>query len=134
MNQPVILTDSDDASIRDAAGLLESWEVVVRRGRELAASVEEVPDVRVIVTTTDNPNALRDIVERARARALAVIVGCGSDMARRRAIELRADEWFLLPASPEEIAARVRSALARMAPSAAALAVVSSTASSFSHP
>ena len=67
MNQPVILTDSDDATIRDAATLLESWGVVVRRDRELAASVEEVLDVRVIVTTTDNPNALRDIVERARA-------------------------------------------------------------------
>jgi EAL domain-containing protein (putative c-di-GMP-specific phosphodiesterase class I) len=122
VNQPVILTDSDDASIRDAAALLESWDVVVRRDRELAASVEEVPDVRVIVTTTDNPNALRDIVERARARALPVIVGCASDVARRRAIELRVDEWFLLPASAEEIASRVRSALARVAPAAAALA------------
>jgi EAL domain-containing protein (putative c-di-GMP-specific phosphodiesterase class I)/GGDEF domain-containing protein len=122
VSQPVILTDSDDASIRDAAALLESWDVVVRRDRELAASVEEVPDVRVIVTTTDNPNALRDIVERARARALPVIVGCANDVARRRAIELRADEWFLLPASAEEIASRVRSALARVAPAAAALA------------
>ena len=64
MSQPVILTDSDDASIRDAAALLESWDVVVRRDRELAASVEDVPDVRVIVTKTENPNALRDIVER----------------------------------------------------------------------
>ena len=122
MNQPVILTDSDDPSIPDAAALLESWEVVVRRDRELAAALEEVTDVRVIVTTTTNPNALRDVVERARARALPVIVGCASEMARRRAIEVRADEWFLTPASPEEIAARVRSALARMAPSAAALA------------
>jgi len=122
VNQPVILTDSDDPSIPDAAALLESWEVVVRRDRELAAALEEVTDVRVIVTTTTNPNALRDVVERARARALPVIVGCASEMARRRAIEVRADEWFLTPASPEEIAARVRSALARMAPSAAALA------------
>ena len=122
MNRPVILTDSDDSAIRDAAGQLDSWQVVVRRDRELAASVEEVPDVRVIVSTTDNPNALRDIVERARARALPVIVGCTSDVTRRRAIELRADEWFLLPATGEEIAARVRSALARMAPAAAALA------------
>ena len=122
MNDTVILTDSDDASIRDAAGLLDSWAVVVRADREIAAAIEDGPDVRVVVTTTENPNALRDIVERARARALPVIVGCGGDMARRRAIELRVDEWFLLPASAEEIAARVRSALARMAPAAAALA------------
>ena len=92
MNVPVILTDSADASIRDAAALLESWEVVVRRDRELATSVDDVPGVRVIVTTTENPNALRDIVDRARARTLPVIVGCGSEMARRRAIELRVDE------------------------------------------
>jgi EAL domain-containing protein (putative c-di-GMP-specific phosphodiesterase class I)/GGDEF domain-containing protein len=122
VNQPVILTDSDDASIRDAAALLESWDVVIRRDRELAASVEDVPDVRVIVTLTENPNALRDVVERARARVLPVIVGCANDGARRRAIELRVDEWFLLPASAEEIASRIRSALARATPAAAALA------------
>ena len=122
MNEPVILTDSDDASIRDAAGQLDSWSVVVRRDRELAASLEDVANVRVVVTTTDNPNALRDVVERVRARALPIVVGCTNDAVRRRAIELRVDEWFLLPATSEEIAARVRSALARMAPAAAALA------------
>jgi EAL domain-containing protein (putative c-di-GMP-specific phosphodiesterase class I)/GGDEF domain-containing protein len=122
VNSPVLLTDSDDASIRDAAAMLDSWTVELRDDRALAAAIEELTDLRVIVTTTENPNALRDIVERARARSLPVIVGCGSDMARRRAIELRVDEWFLLPASGEEIAGRVRSALARMAPAAAALA------------
>ena len=122
MNRPVLLTDSDDAAIRDAAALLDSWTVEVRDDRGLAAAVEELSDLRVVVTTTDNPNALRDVVERVRARALPVIVGCASDVARRRAIELRVDEWFLLPATAEEIAARVRSALARMAPAAAALA------------
>ena len=122
MSDPVLLTDSDDASVREAVALLDSWTVVVRPDRELTAAMEEVPNVRVVVTTTENPNALRDVVERARARAMPIIVGCASDVARRRAIELRVDEWFLLPALPEEIAARVRSALARMAPAAAALA------------
>jgi DNA-binding response OmpR family regulator len=122
VKRPVILTDSDDASIRDAAGILDSWGVVVRRDREIAGSVEDVDDLRVIITTTDNPNALRDIVDRARARALPVIVGCASDVARRRAIELHVDEWFMLPSSGEEIAARVRTALSRMAPAYAALA------------
>src|SRR5687768_6368876 len=83
--------------------------------------MEDVPNLRVIVTTTENPNALRDIVERARARSIPVIVGCATDAARRRAIEVRVDEWFLVPALPEEIAARIRSAMARMAPAAAAL-------------
>jgi EAL domain-containing protein (putative c-di-GMP-specific phosphodiesterase class I)/GGDEF domain-containing protein len=122
VNDPVILTDSDDASIHDAAELLDSWSVVVRRDRELAAAIEEVPEVRVVVTTTENPNALRDVVDRARARGLPIIVGCPNEAGRRRAIELRVDEWFLVPATGEEIAARVRSAMARMAPAAAALA------------
>ena len=122
MNEPVLLTDTDDATVRGAADLLDSWSVVVRRDRELAAAIEEVPGVRAVVTTTENPNALRDIVERARARSLPVIVGCPTEATRRRAIELRVDEWFLVPASSEEIAARARSALARMAPAAAALA------------
>ena len=122
MSEPVILSDSDDASIRDAAALLDSWTVVVRPARDLATAFEETPNVRVVVTTTENPNALRDVVDRARALSMPVVVGCPSETARRRAIELRVDEWFLLPASAEEIAARIRSALAGMAPAAAALA------------
>jgi len=122
VSEPVILTDSDDASIRDAAALLDSWTVVVRPARELATALEETANVRVVVTTTENPNALRDVVDRARALSMPVVVGCPSETARRRAIELRVDEWFLLPASAEEIAARIRSALAGMAPAAAALA------------
>jgi len=121
VSESVILTDSDDASIRDAAALLDSWTVVVRPARELASALGETAAVRVVVTTTENPNALRDVVDRARALAMPVVVGCLSETARRRAIELRVDEWFLLPASAEEIAARIRSALAGMAPAAAAL-------------
>jgi EAL domain-containing protein (putative c-di-GMP-specific phosphodiesterase class I)/GGDEF domain-containing protein len=122
VNEPVLLSDTDDAAVRGAAELLDSWSVEVRRDRDLAAAIEDVPDTRVVITTTDNPNALRDIVDRARARSLPVIVGCSTDAVRRRAIELRVDEWFLVPATAEEIAARVRSALSRMAPAAAALA------------
>jgi EAL domain-containing protein (putative c-di-GMP-specific phosphodiesterase class I)/GGDEF domain-containing protein len=122
VSESVILTDSDDASIQDAAALLDSWTVVVRPARELATALGETANVRVVVTTTENPNALRDVVDRARALAMPVVVGCPSETARRRAIELRVDEWFLLPASAEEIAARIRSALAGMAPAAAALA------------
>jgi EAL domain-containing protein (putative c-di-GMP-specific phosphodiesterase class I)/GGDEF domain-containing protein len=39
-----------------------------------------------------------------------VIIGCADDTARRRAVELRADEWYRIPAAPEEIAARIHSA------------------------
>ena len=96
--------------------------VVVRRDRELAAAVEDVPDVRVVVTTTDNPNALRDIVERARARALPVIVGCATTRRAAARSSCAPTSGSCSRRRAEEIAARVRSALARMAPAAAALA------------
>jgi GGDEF domain-containing protein len=121
VNQPVILTDSNDASIRDAAALLESWGLVVRRDRELAASVEEVPDVRVIVTTTDNPNALRDM-RGAHAPGPA---GDRQVRERRRTSSrhrIRAGRVGSCFRRRREIASRVRSALARVTPSAAALA------------
>jgi EAL domain-containing protein (putative c-di-GMP-specific phosphodiesterase class I)/GGDEF domain-containing protein len=52
-------------------------------------------------------------VESARARNVAVIVGCADEASRRRAVELRAEEWLLLPVTAAEVAARVWSAIAR---------------------
>ena len=123
VNTPVLLTDSDDSAIATAAAELGNWRVEVRaEERALAAAVAESPDVRAVLVTTDNPNALRDVFERARPRGVPVVVGCRDDAARRRAVELRADEWYRLPADAEEIAARVRSAISRGLPTPAQLA------------
>ena len=121
MSSPVLLTDSDDASIAAAVGLIESWTVQVRGERELADALRETAGVRAVLTTTANPNALRDVVERARITGIPVIVGCGDDTVRRRAVELRVDEWYLAPASADEIAARIRSAISRGMPTGEAL-------------
>ena len=121
MSSPVLLTDSDDPSIAAAVGQIESWTVQMRAERELADALRDTPGVRAVLTTTDNPNALRDVVERARAGGIPVIVGCGDDTVRRRAVELRVDEWYLAPASPDEIAARIRSAISRGMPTGEAL-------------
>jgi EAL domain-containing protein (putative c-di-GMP-specific phosphodiesterase class I)/GGDEF domain-containing protein len=119
----VLLTDSTDETIGAAAEQLDGWRVERHpEARALAAAVAVAPDVRAVLVTTDNPNALRDVFESARHRIVPVVVGCKDDTIRRRAVELRADEWFLLPATPDEIAARVRSAVARTVPSGAALA------------
>ena len=64
MSQPILLTDSTDATILEAAVLLESWQVVVRT--DLAAAIDEVEDARAVLVTTDNPNAMRDVFDRAR--------------------------------------------------------------------
>ena len=67
MSESVILTDSDDASIRDAAALLDSWTVVVRPARELASALGETAAVRVVVTTTDihSPQRIAEALKHA---------------------------------------------------------------------
>ncbi|AHG90176.1 EAL domain-containing protein [Gemmatirosa kalamazoonensis] len=118
---PVLITDSYDPAVAEAASQLGGWRVDVRPARELAAAVAHAPDARAVIVTTDNPNALRDVFEQARRAGVAVVVGCVDETMRRRAAELRADDWYRVPAPPDEIAARVRTATARAAPTGAAL-------------
>lgn len=112
MSESILLTDSNDPAIAAGAALLEGWHVVVRPVAELPAATAET-NVRAVLITTNDPVALRLAAESARARSTAVIVGCTDEVARRRAVELRAEEWVLLPATPQEIAARTWSAVAR---------------------
>ncbi len=118
---PVLLTDSHDPAVAEAASLLGGWRLDIRPARDLAVAVPHTRDARAIVVTTDNPNALRDVFAEARRSGVAVVVGCVDETMRRRAAELRADDWYRLPAPAEEIAARVRSATARGAPTGPAL-------------
>ena len=121
MSQAVLLTDSDDPLIAEAAQLLDGWTVEVLPERGVSAAIEQTPGLRAVLVTTENPNALRDVVACARHFGVPVIVGCVDDTIRRRAVELRVDEWFRIPASPDEMAARVRSAVARVMPTGAEL-------------
>jgi EAL domain-containing protein (putative c-di-GMP-specific phosphodiesterase class I)/GGDEF domain-containing protein len=118
---PVLLTDSLDPAVAEAARQLGGWRLDVRAARDLAAAVGRTPDARAVVVTTDNPNALRDVFDQARRSGVAVVVGCVDETMRRRAAELRADDWYRVPASADEIGARVRTATARAAPTGAAL-------------
>lgn len=113
MTQPILLTDSADAVMDEAAALLDGWAVERRDGRPLLDTLTGHPDVRAVVITTENPNALRDVMERARSRFVPVIVGVRDEAERRRATEEKAEEWFFLPGDAREVAARVRSALIR---------------------
>jgi EAL domain-containing protein (putative c-di-GMP-specific phosphodiesterase class I)/GGDEF domain-containing protein len=112
VSESILLSDSDDASIRDAAALLDGWRVVVAAHSDLSTTLAE-PRVRALLLTTPDPSLLRASIEQAHARGVPVVVGCADDAARRRAVELHAEEWFRLPAPPQEIAARVWSAVAR---------------------
>ena len=112
MSESVLLVDSNDAALVDVSAQLDGWRHVAYESSTLLAALAD-PCVRAVITTTSDPAALRKNVELAHAKGLPVIVGCADEAARRRAVELRAEEWYLLPGSTGEITARVRSAVTR---------------------
>ncbi len=112
MSESVLLTDSDDAAITEAVTLLDGWQARLYTLPDLG-TVLDAPGVRAVLVSTDNPVRLRMSIELAHARGVPVLVGCSDEAARRRAVELKAEEWFLLPATPAEISARTWSAVAR---------------------
>jgi len=120
MSDFVLLTDSDDPSIAAAVGQLESWSVQRVDASQLTAPIEDASVRAVLVVTTD-PTQLRAATERAHASGIPVIIGCVDDTARRRAVELRAEEWYRIPATPDEISARIHSAVSRGATIGAAM-------------
>jgi EAL domain-containing protein (putative c-di-GMP-specific phosphodiesterase class I)/DNA-binding response OmpR family regulator len=113
MTRVILLSDGVEPEIAGAATLLPSWRFDRRETADLPAALDSLGEVGVLLITTDDPVLLRAAIDRARAHHTPVIVACRDDRARRRAVELRADEWYDSPASAAEIAARVRSALAR---------------------
>jgi EAL domain-containing protein (putative c-di-GMP-specific phosphodiesterase class I) len=112
VSESILLTDTDVAAVRDAAALLDGWRAEPRALPELSSALGE-PGVRALLLTTGDPSLLRAGIEQAHARGVPVIVGCADEAARRRAVELRAEEWFQLPGTAKEIAARTWSAMAR---------------------
>src|SRR5688500_20368968 len=79
-------------------------------------------EIRAVLLTTDDPTILRAAVEKSHERRIAVVMGCKDETARRRAVDFRVEEWYRSPASPEEIAARIHTALGRVAPTGAEVA------------
>jgi len=120
MSDFVLLTDSDDPSIAAAVGQLESWSVQRVEASQLADPIEDA-GVRALLVVTTDPTQLRAATERAHAVGIPVIIGCVDDTARRRAVELRAEEWYRIPATPDEISARIHSAVSRGATIGAAM-------------
>ena len=117
----VLLTDSPDESIALAVERLDGWRLERRKSAELPAAIGTVAGTRAVYVCTNDPTLLRATVERAHGAALPVVVECEDEAERRRAVELRAEEWVLRGAKPEEIAARVHGALARGTPTAAGM-------------
>lgn len=116
MSESVLLTDSKQESLDAAVATLEGWTVERVQPAELAEAVASRQGVRAVLIETDDPTLLRAVVERAHGCGVPVIVSCTDDTTRRRAIELKVEEWFRCPAEPDEIAQRVRAAVSRGLP------------------
>jgi EAL domain-containing protein (putative c-di-GMP-specific phosphodiesterase class I)/GGDEF domain-containing protein len=112
VSESILLTDTDVAPVHDAAVLLGGWRADSRAIVDLGAAVSE-PGVRALLLTTSDPSLLRSTIELAHARGIPVVVGCADETARRRAVELKAEEWYQLPGTATEISARIWSAVAR---------------------
>jgi EAL domain-containing protein (putative c-di-GMP-specific phosphodiesterase class I)/GGDEF domain-containing protein len=113
LNGSVLLTDSTDEVLGVAVERLDGWRLERRAAEELPGAIGSVPGARVVYVCTGDPTLLRATVERAHGAGMPVVIECEDDAARRRAVELRAEEWVLRGASADEIAARVHAALSR---------------------
>jgi DNA-binding NarL/FixJ family response regulator len=115
VSRAFLLTDGADGSLTAAAEILQLDVVSVRPASGLPAAIDAHPSARAVIVSTDDPSLLRAIVEHASARRIAVVLAGENEVAYRRAIEFRVDDWYLAPATAEEISWRIRSALARVA-------------------
>ena len=122
MTVSVLLTDTNDQEVQEAVAALPGWRLETRPLYELVETLDAMSDVRAVLLTTDDPTILRAAVEKSHERRIAVIMGCKDETARRRAVDFRVEEWYRSPASPEEIAARIHTALGRVAPTGAEVA------------
>jgi EAL domain-containing protein (putative c-di-GMP-specific phosphodiesterase class I)/GGDEF domain-containing protein len=117
----VLLTDSADEAIAAAAERLEGWRVERRTSAELPAAIGTVAGTRAVYVCTNDPTLLRATVERSHGAGLPVVVEVENDTERRRAVELRAEDWVMRGTKPDEIAARLHAALARGTPTPAGM-------------
>lgn len=120
-NSSVLLTDSVDEAVATAVARLDGWRMEHRPSGELPTVIGTVAGTRAVYVCTSDPTILRGAVEKAHGIGLPVVVECESDAERRRALELRAEEWLMRGATSDEIAARIHAATARGTPTGAAL-------------
>ena len=116
MSDSILLTDSDEPALEPAVRTLDGWSIERVMAGELANAVAARPGVRAVVVASSNPDVLRAVVERAHSCGVPVVVACADDTARRRAVELKAEEWYRCPADAAEIAQRIRGAVGRGSP------------------
>jgi EAL domain-containing protein (putative c-di-GMP-specific phosphodiesterase class I) len=118
VSESVLLTDSEQEALPEAVATLDGWRVEHVDSGELLNSLTSIAGVRAVLVETNDPSLQRAIAERAHEVGIPVVMGCADDTTRRRAVELKVEEWFRCPADANEISQRIRAAVARAQPPA----------------
>src|SRR6185436_10414366 len=98
VSESILLTDWDHQGLDKAVAELDGWQLERVESAELANAVASTSGVRAVLVKTDDPTILRAVTDRAHGCDVPVVVACADDTARRRAIELKVEEWFRCPA------------------------------------
>lgn len=122
MSDSTLLTDWNDPILDAAIATLDGWSVERVRANELATAIGSNAGVRAVLIECTDPAVLRAAVDRAHGCGVPVVIACADDTSRRRAAELKVEEWFRCPATVDEVSQRIRSAVARGTPPAPATA------------
>ncbi|HEU4586493.1 MAG TPA: EAL domain-containing protein [Gemmatimonadaceae bacterium] len=110
MTPSILLTDSCDPGLATVAARTPGGRTEVRPSAQLAAAIGELQGVMAVVVSSSDPDVVRAVVERGRLYHVPVVVACGEEAGCRMALDANADEWYILPASIDEIDRRLRSA------------------------
>jgi EAL domain-containing protein (putative c-di-GMP-specific phosphodiesterase class I)/GGDEF domain-containing protein len=113
VSESLLLTDFDDPALEQAVGTLDGWQVERVASRDLADATSARPEARAVLIGSSDPTILRSVVDQAHGLGIPVIIACADDTSRRRAVELKVEEWFRCPADVEEMAQRIRAAVGR---------------------
>ena len=122
MSESILLTDSEQEALPEAVATLDGWRVERVDSGELLNSLTSISGVRAVLVETTDPSLQRAIAERAHEMGIPVVMACADDTSRRRAVELKVEEWFRCPADANEIGQRIRAAVARAQPPASTAA------------
>ena len=113
MNGSIVLTDSTSEAVARAIEGMDGWRVERVESDELAAAIGSTSGVRLVYVSAADPTIQRSAAERAHSAGVPVVVEVKDEVSRRRAVELKAEEWVRADAPADEIAARLHAALQR---------------------
>src|SRR5690606_16944057 len=104
-------------AVAEAAPQLSAELLTVSGGNGRSSEQQLVDGLRshpaVVIVEAAATVSLRRLREETRARGVALVVVCASSDEVRDAVEVRVDEWMMLPVTANELVGRIQGALRR---------------------